>query len=97
MEVAKPMPPDSVSPYPATLGAAPPALEALLQATRLLKEHPTAEILGVEVSTLRRWRWSGDGPPFVKIGYAVRYDPRELAAFIKAGRRRSTSDSGEAL
>ena len=61
---------------------------------RLLKEGQAAEILNVEVATLRRWRWAGLGPRFVKIGSAVRYDPADLGAFVEAGRRSSTSDPG---
>jgi predicted site-specific integrase-resolvase len=60
----------------------------------LINEHTAAEILGLKVATLRRWRWSGDGPPFVRVGAAVRYDPSDLAAYIEAHRRRSTSDPG---
>jgi hypothetical protein len=60
----------------------------------LINEHAAAGWLGLKVSTLRRWRWSGDGPAFVKIGASVRYDPADLAAFINAGRRTSTSDAG---
>ena len=59
--------------------------------TRLMKERETAEILGVEVSTLRRWRWAGRGPVFCKIGSAVRYEPEVIAAYIAANRRQSTS------
>ena len=61
---------------------------------RLLKEGETARLLTVEVATLRRWRWAGKGPRFIKIGGAVRYDPTDLTAFIEAGRRTSTSDPG---
>ena len=58
----------------------------------LLKETEVAEILNVEVASLRRWRWAGGkGPRFIKIGAAVRYDPADLVAFIEAGRRTSTS------
>ena len=60
----------------------------------LIKESEAAERFGLQVSTLRRWRWAGCGPRFVKIGAAVRYDPADLDAFIEAGRRRSTSDPG---
>ena len=88
--------PYAASPHPATSDSPLSVLEATLQATGLLKEHPTAEVLGIEVSTLRRWRWSGEGPPFIKVGTAVRYDPRDLAAYIDAGRRRSTSDARRA-
>ncbi len=61
----------------------------------LLNETEAAAILGLSVKTLRRWRWaSGKGLRFIKIGSAVRYDPADLVAFIEAGRRTSTSDSG---
>ncbi len=46
------------------------------------------------MKTLRRWRWAGKGPNFVKIGSAVRYEPSELSAVIAASRRKSTSDPG---
>jgi hypothetical protein len=69
---------------------------AVLPSNRLLNERQASDFLCLKVSTLRRWRWSGCGPEFVKIGAAVRYDPAVLRAFIAAGRRRSTSDTGEA-
>ena len=62
----------------------------------LLPERQAADVLGLRVSTLRRWRWAGNGPEFIKIGAAVRYDLAVLQAFIAAGRRTSTSDRGEA-
>ena len=63
----------------------------------LITERAAAARLGLKVSTLRRWRWAGKPPRFLKIGAAVRYDPAELAAFIEAARRTSTSDAGVAL
>jgi len=66
--------------------------------TRLLNESEVAEALAIKVTTLRRWRWAGKPPRFLKIGStAVRYDPAELAAFIEAARRTSTSDAGESM
>jgi predicted DNA-binding transcriptional regulator AlpA len=61
---------------------------------RLLRETEAAPILGIEVATLRRWRWAGKGPAFRKIGAAVRYDPADLDAFVAAAKRNSTSDPG---
>jgi hypothetical protein len=43
--------------------------------------------------TLQKWRLQGNGPRFVKLGHAVRYDVKDLEAYIECGRRRSTSDS----
>ena len=60
----------------------------------LLREQQAAELLNIEVATLRRWRWAGKPPRFLKIGGAVRYDPSDLDAFIEAGRRTSTSATG---
>ncbi len=63
--------------------------------TRLLNEHEAAYVLALKVATLRRWRWAGKPPRFLKIGSAVRYDPEELTDFMEAARRTSTSDAGE--
>ncbi len=60
----------------------------------LVNEVAAANILSLSVKTLRRWRWSGKGPRFLKLGAAVRYDSADLTAFIEAGRRSSTSDPG---
>ncbi len=62
----------------------------------LLTETEAAALLGLKVATLRRWRWAGKGPRFLKIGGAVRYDPADLEAFIDEARRTSTSDDGTA-
>ncbi len=60
----------------------------------MVNEYEAARVLGLSVKTLRRWRWAGKPPSFVKIGSAVRYEPAELRALIDAGRRTSTSDNG---
>jgi len=62
----------------------------------LINETEAARILNLSVKTLRRWRFAGKGPAFRKIGAAVRYHPRDLEAFIEAGRRQSTSEIGRA-
>ncbi len=66
-----------------------------LETDRLLHEAEAAKILSIKVSTLRRWRWSGEGPRFLKIGAAVRYDPQELKAYLAKRVRSSTSDPGD--
>ena len=63
--------------------------------TQLLNEFEAAERLGLSVKTLRRWRWAGRPPAFVKIGRAVRYEPEVIEALIAAGRRVSTTDTGQ--
>jgi excisionase family DNA binding protein len=61
--------------------------------SRLVTERDAAELLGVSVRTLQKWRLQGNGPRFVKLGHAVRYDVKDLEAYIERARRRSTSDS----
>ncbi len=65
-----------------------------LETDHLLHETETAKILSVKVSTLRRWRWAGQPPPFIKVGAAVRYDPQTLKDYLVARERTSTSDPG---
>jgi len=60
----------------------------------LLTDLQAAELLGLKPATLRRWRWVGDGPTFIKLGRSVRYDAEVIEQFIEAGRRNSTSDDG---
>jgi excisionase family DNA binding protein len=61
---------------------------------RLLTVREAADYLGLSVSTLNKWRVSGEGPRYVKLGAAVRHDIRDLDSFIEAGVRNSTSDQG---
>jgi Helix-turn-helix domain len=60
----------------------------------LLNETQAADLLNIKVPTLRRWRWAGKGPAFLKIGAAVRYDGADLERFLVSARRTSTSDTG---
>jgi hypothetical protein len=59
---------------------------------KLLKPADAAELLGISASTLAKWRMIGRGPEFVKLGSAVRYDPRRVDECIEKAGRRSTSD-----
>jgi hypothetical protein len=65
--------------------------------TGLLNEKQAADLLNLKVPTLRRWRWAGKGPAFLKIGGAVRYDRADLHGFVASARRTSTSDTGTGL
>ena len=60
----------------------------------LLSQRRLAEGLSVTLRTLERWRRDGVGPPFVKVGRAVRYDEADLAAWLAAPRQLSTADPG---
>lgn len=54
--------------------------------TQLLDETAAARALGLQPRTLSRWRWGGKGPPYCKIGGAIRYLMTDLDAFIAASR-----------
>jgi predicted DNA-binding transcriptional regulator AlpA len=45
-------------------------------------EKREAERLGISVRTLQQWRRTGDGPPYVKMGSAVRYNPEAVDAWV---------------
>jgi len=52
----------------------------------LINEFEAADMLGLKVATLRRWRWAATGVPWVKVGgTTVRYSPEAVRAFIRAG------------
>jgi excisionase family DNA binding protein len=51
--------------------------------SKLLNEIQVAEMLNCSVGFLRRCRLlRSGGPPFVKVGRLVRYDPDDLRAYI---------------
>ncbi len=59
---------------------------------RVLSVTEAAQRLGVSVSFLNKARLTGDGPTFIKIGTRVAYDPADLAAWLDARKRHSTSE-----
>lgn len=46
-----------------------------------------AAMLGVSARTLGEWRFTGDGPEFVKVGSVVRYPHDALTDWMTANRR----------
>lgn len=48
----------------------------------LLTTEEVAEWIRVSPMTIRDWRKKGRGPRALKIGHAVRYPRREVAAWI---------------
>jgi len=60
---------------------------------KLLTEEQVAEQLSITTNTLRKWRWLGKGPAFIKMGAAVRYEADTLATFIKSNVKTSTSEA----
>ena len=60
--------------------------------TRLvISEEDAAASLGVAPRTLQRWRVTGEGPAFCKLGSRIGYRREDLESFVAAARRTSTS------
>lgn len=59
----------------------------------LLTNDQVAERLGIKPATLEQWRIYGRSPAFIKVGRNVRYDERDVEAWINANRVTSTSDA----
>ena len=63
-------------------------------AKNYLSTREAADWLGLSPRTLDRYRVTGDGPAFHRLGSRVRYLLADLEAWAQAGRRTSTSDDG---
>jgi hypothetical protein len=49
---------------------------------KLIDGRAVADTLGIPEHTLANWRWRGVGPPYLKVGKHVRYDPDQLEAWV---------------
>lgn len=49
---------------------------------KLINEKLAAEMLGLSVKTLQKWRCDSEGPVYLKMGRAVRYRPEDLEAYV---------------
>ena len=58
----------------------------------LLTEIEVAKQLALTTHPLRKWRWLGKGPHFIKIGSSVRYEQEKINTFIEANIKESTSE-----
>ncbi len=52
-----------------------------------------ADFLGVSPATLEKWRVTGEGPPFLKLGARVLYAVDDLIGWVDERRRCSTAES----
>jgi predicted DNA-binding transcriptional regulator AlpA len=62
------------------------------QLDQLLTTPEAADALRVSSRTLERHRVAGSGPRHIRMGGVVRYRRRDLAEYIAACARRSTSE-----
>lgn len=73
----------AIEPDPVDLALAPMIAETQTSVPTLLAPAQTAELLGVGIKTLERWRSTGDGPRFVKLSPGtVRYRAADLNLFV---------------
>lgn len=56
---------------------------------RLLSVEEVAELLQVPVATIYRWRFRGSGPAGIRVGRYLRFDPKDLAAWLEERKARS--------
>tara|TARA_R110000850_G_scaffold88316_8_gene189730 strand:+ start:2279 stop:2461 length:183 start_codon:yes stop_codon:yes gene_type:complete len=56
-----------------------------------MDEQSTADLICQSVRTLQKWRITGYGPAYYKIGRSVRYRHGEIITWIESRRRAHTS------
>lgn len=62
--------------------------------TDILNTREAADYVRLGKPTLERFRISGEGPFYVKLGGAVRYRKADLETWLESRRVRSTSAAG---
>ena len=67
----------------------------MIEQRSYLSTRQAAALLGLSPRTLERYRVTGDGPAFSKLGRRVCYARADLDGWASGRRRRSTSDDGE--
>ena len=65
-----------------------------IPADGLLNTKESAGFLGLSPHTLAKWRITGYGPPYYRLGRRILYSPTILRLWSAATIRVSTSDSG---
>jgi predicted DNA-binding transcriptional regulator AlpA len=59
---------------------------------RYINEAEAARLTGMSKHWFQRARWAGDGPPYVKLGHAVRYEVTALMGWFDRRTKSSTSE-----
>jgi len=60
----------------------------------LLNEQTASEVIGLKVAILRKRRWQGLPPKFLKVGSKVFCKQEDLQKLLENCERLSTSDKG---
>lgn len=59
---------------------------------QLYNEKETAKLLSMSVKTLQRYRYTGGGPIYVKLGKSVRYKESDIAKYVSERTRYITTE-----
>ena len=59
-----------------------PAASEVVRMERLWTIHDVAAYLGIPAGTLYQWRHRGMGPPGVRLGKHLRYQPAAVRAWV---------------
>lgn len=59
--------------------------------TELINAKHAAQRLCITEGTLAKWRLTGEGPKFFRVGRRIAYDPRDIQTWLDARRVSSTS------
>ncbi|WP_241694349.1 helix-turn-helix domain-containing protein [Komagataeibacter melomenusus] len=89
----------SVPPTQPTSEVSVPA-RPLTSPSRILRPYlrggEAAELIGVSIRTLEKYRCTGGGPPFLKVGSRVLYLREDVEAWLQRHRCQNTSDDNYA-
>jgi len=66
-----------------------------MQFRNRLRTPEAARYLGLAPATLEKLRLTKDGPPFIRVGRAVIYDPRDLDTWLEAQSGQERRGRGE--
>lgn len=70
--------------------------QTYLTSSERMPVKQAAQYLCLSPSTLNKWRVTGEGPDFLKLGRRVVYDIKSLDSWMAAKARRSTSEYTDA-
>ena len=62
---------------------------------QFLSTEELSQLWNVSTNTLRKWRWEGKGPRFVKLGQRVVYRHADIEAYAENNLFASTTEAGQ--
>lgn len=64
-----------------------------MESIQIVNTESAARLVGLSSSTLAKYRLTGDGPQFLKVGRSVRYRIADLEAWLSGKAKSSTSQN----